>query len=43
LREVERERGRTWVREKKLGRKRKRVEIQEDGVKVKPKLKVVLN
>jgi hypothetical protein len=38
FREVERERARTRVREKKLGRKKRRVEIQEGGAKVKPKL-----
>jgi hypothetical protein len=38
LREVEKERARTRVRERKLGRRSKRVEIQEVGVKVWPKL-----
>jgi hypothetical protein len=38
LREIERERARTRVREKKTLEKKKRVEIQEGGAKVKPKL-----
>jgi len=38
LREVERERARTRVREKTLGRRIKKVEIQEVGEKVKLRL-----